>query len=171
MIGKKNIFTLVCVIVFVVSAYTQDEFTMAKKGEPAPDFTFEYQPGKTKKLSDLKGKVVWINFFATWCPPCRKELPHLQSEVYDKFKDNPGFELLIFGREHDWKTVNKFKKENNFTMPFYPDVERKLFAKYANQNIPRNFLITKNGKIIFSSIGFTVEEFAELKKVLEENLN
>lgn len=165
----KRLLILV-LLILSFSAFSQDEFTLVKTGEKAPEFTFEAQPGQTKSFSDLKGKVVWINFFATWCGPCRNELPHLQAEVYDKYKDNPDFELLILGREHTWEEVNKFKTENNFTMPFYPDVERKVFSKYANQNIPRNFIIGKDGKIAFSSIGYTEEEFEEIKAKLAELL-
>ena len=149
------------------SLFAQDEFTKAKQGEQAPDFTFETAPGKTQKLSDLKGKVVWINFFATWCPPCRKELPHLQKEVYDKYKNNDDFVLIILGREHNWDEVNKFKTEQGFTMPFYPDPERKVFSVYADQNIPRNFVIDKKGKIVVSSIGFEEEEFESIKQKVE----
>ena len=170
MIKFKNFLLTATLALFTISLFAQDEFTLAKEGEQAPDFTFEFQPGQARKLSDLKGKVVWINFFATWCGPCRMELPHLQKEVFDKFKSNPDFELLIFGREHDWETVNKFKADNNFTMPFYPDVKREIFSKYAGQNIPRNFIIDKDGKIVFSSIGFEEKEFEKLKSKLEELL-
>ncbi len=159
---KQFIFTTIFLL-FFVSLFAQDEATLVKQGQKAPDFLFEIVPGKTKKLSDFKGKVVWINFFATWCPPCRKELPHLQKEVYDKYKNNKDFVLIILGREHKWDEVNKFKTEQGFTMPFYPDPERKVFSKYATQNIPRNFIIDKEGNIAVSSTGFTEKEFEEIK--------
>lgn len=164
----KNLLTTFALIVFTTTLFSQDEFTLVKTGETAPDFTFESAPGKTQKLSDLKGKIVWINFFATWCGPCRQELPHLQKEVYDKYKDNPDFVLIILGREHKWEEVNKFKTEQGFTMPFYPDPERKVFSLYANQNIPRNFIIDKDGKVAYSSIGFEPEEFEKIKKKVED---
>jgi peroxiredoxin len=160
---------LLLVFYFILSGsalFAQDEFTKAKEGEKAPDFTFEIAPGKTAKLSDYKGKVVWINFFATWCGPCRKELPHLQKEVYDKYKNNNDFVLIILGREHTWEEVNEFKTNQEFTMPFYPDPERKAFSVYADQNIPRNFIIDKNGKIVVSSIGFEEKEFEMMKQKL-----
>jgi len=150
---------------FLVCAATlsaQDEFTLVKVGDTAPDFSFSTEKGQTKKLSDLKGKVVWINFFATWCGPCRQELPHLQKEVYDKLKSDKNFELIILGREHSWAEINKFTTENKFDMPFYPDIERKVFSLYAKQNIPRNFVIGKDGKIAVSSSGFNEKEFAEI---------
>lgn len=166
----KHLF-LICIL-FISSVYlfAQDEATLVKVGDKAPNFIIASENGKTKQISDLKGKVVWINFFATWCPPCRQELPYLQKEVYDKLKSNPNFELIILGREHSWEEINKFKADNKFNMPFYPDLERKAFSLYASQNIPRNFIIDKKGKIAVSSIGFKEKEFNEIIKKVEELL-
>lgn len=164
----KRIPILLLVLFSVLFSNAQDKFTLAKEGEQAPDFTFETAPGKTQKLSDLNGKVVWINFFATWCPPCRKELPHLQKEVYDKYVENDDFVLIILGREHSWEEINNFKEEQGFTMPFYPDPERKVFSVYAQQNIPRNSIVDKNGKIALSSIGFNEADFEKIKTTVAE---
>ncbi len=147
---------------FIGILFAQDEFTLIKQGEKAPDFTFETAPGKTQKLSDLKGKVIWINFFATWCPPCREELPMLQKEIYDKYKNNENFELIILGREQSWDEINKFKKEQGFNMPFYPDTKRDVFSAFAEQNIPRNFIIDKEGNIVTSTVGFEKKEFSKI---------
>ncbi|MEN8116020.1 MAG: TlpA disulfide reductase family protein [Bacteroidota bacterium] len=152
---------------FAINLFAQDEFTFVKGGEQAPDFSITMEDGSIKKLSDLKGKVVWINFFATWCGPCRKELPHLEKEVYEKFKNRTDFEVLVIGREHSWLEVNKFKKANNYILPFYPDPKREIFSKYARQNIPRNFVVDKDGKITVTSIGFREEEFKKTIQVVE----
>lgn len=166
----KQLLSLTIILFLSGNIFAQDEFTMVKEGEKAPDFTFQTLDGKTQKLSDLKDKVVWINFFATWCPPCRQELPHLQKEVYDKYKSNTDFVLLILGREHTWDEINKFKTEQKFTMPFYPDPKRKIFSIYAKQNIPRNFIIDKNGKIVMAKTGFSEKEFEQIKNKVEELL-
>ncbi len=158
----KKFILLFAFVTYSFSLYSQDQFTLVKTGEIAPDFSFTAENGKTTRLSDLKGKVVWINFFATWCGPCRQELPYLQKEVFDKYKDNPNFELLILGREHTWEEINRFKTDNKFDMPFYPDQGRAVFGLYAKQNIPRNFIIDKNGKIAISSTGFNEKEFREI---------
>lgn len=166
---KKQLL-VITILIFTSSLFAQDEATLVKVGDKAPDFSFSTENGKTTALSDLKGKVIWINFFATWCPPCRQELPHLQKEVYNKLKDNKSFELIILGREHTWEEINKFKSENKFNMPFYPDTNRKAFSLYAQQNIPRNFIIDKEGKIAVSSTGFNEKEFAEIIKKVESLL-
>jgi peroxiredoxin len=162
---------LVLTLLFLTAnLFAQDEYTFVKKGDTAPNFSIEMQDGTTKQLSDLKGKVVWVNFFATWCGPCRVELPHLEKEVYNKFKDRDDFEVLVIGREHDWATVNKFKTDNNYELPFYPDPKREIFSKYAKQNIPRNFIIDKEGKIAVVSIGFNKDEFKKIILKVDELL-
>ncbi|WP_320112305.1 TlpA disulfide reductase family protein [Draconibacterium orientale] len=161
----KKLTIFIILALFAITTFAQDEFTLVKEGDAAPDFSITLEDGSVKKLSDMKGKVVWINFFATWCPPCRKELPHLEKEVYEKLKTNKNFEVLVIGRKHDWATVNKFKADNNYTLPFYPDAERDIFSKYAKQNIPRNFIIDKDGKIAVASIGFKEDDF---NKIIEK---
>ncbi len=148
----------------------QDEFTLVQKGTRAPDFTFETSPGVEANLSDYKGKVILITFFATWCGPCRQELPHIDKEIFQPKRNNPAFVLLTFGREHDWETVNKFRSDQKFTMPLYPDTGRKIFSRFAGQNIPRNFLIGKDGKIRYSSVGYNDLEFGKLKAEIESAL-
>jgi peroxiredoxin len=166
----KKIITLLFISLFYICSFAQDEATLVKVGDNAPAFSITMEDGTVKNLSDLKGKVVWVNFFATWCPPCRKELPHLEKEVYNKFKDNSNFEVLVIGREHDWATVNKFKADNKYILPFYPDAKREIFSKYAKQSIPRNFIIDKDGKIAVASIGFNEKEFAEIIEKVKELL-
>lgn len=165
----KKLLLSIIVLTLTLSSIAQDDATLVKEGQAAPDFSITLEDGSVKKLSDMKGKVVWVNFFATWCPPCRKELPHLEKEVYKKFKGQK-FEVLVIGREHDWATVNKFKADNNYVLPFYPDPKREIFAKYAKQNIPRNFIIDKDGKIAVSSIGFNEEEFEKIIGKVEDLL-
>ena len=171
----KLIILFSVLFVFSISVFAQDEATIVKVGDKAPDFTLELENGSTKKLSDLKGKVVWVNFFATWCPPCRKELPHLEKEVYKKFKSRNDFEVLVIGREHSWAEINKFKTDNNYVLPFYSDAKRDAFSKYAKQNIPRNFIIDKQGNIQVVSTGFNEKEFneiiAKVEYLLKEAVN
>jgi len=75
--------------------------------------------------------------------------------------------LIILGREHSWEEINKFAKEQGYSMPFYPDKERKIFSLYAKQNIPRNFIIDKEGKVAVASTGFTEKEFQEITQKVE----
>lgn len=167
---KSILIILFVAFSFQISAQDELATTIVKKGQKVPAFTFTDENGKTFSISDFKGKVVMITFFATWCAPCRQELPHIQSDIYDKYKENSQFKLLIFGREHSQKEVNDFKAAQGFTMPFYADKNRTVYSLFAEKYIPRNFLIDKNGTIIFSETGFNNEKFTELKNLIQQQV-
>jgi len=170
---KKTISLLIAAIFTVsvsVSSAQDDPSTLTKVGDKVPQFTCKTIDGKTVDISKLQGKIVMINFFATWCGPCMLELPVLQKNIWDKYKNRSDFELIILGREHNETEVSNFVKTKSFTMPFAPDPERKIFSLFATQSIPRNVIVGKDGKIIFQSIGFTPEEFKGIEALLAENL-
>jgi peroxiredoxin len=168
---KINISLILFLLLLSVNLAAQDEFTIVKEGQKAPEFTYENSEGVTAKLSDLNGKVVWITFFATWCGPCRKELPYLEKQVYERFKNHPDFKLLVIGREHTWEDLNKFRKDTGHNLPFVPDPKREIYSKYAAQNIPRNVIINKAGVIKVSSVGFNLDDFHGKIKKAEELIN
>lgn len=160
---NRKAFSLVLLLTLTFTLMAQEgDGTKNKVGDVAPAFKALTIDGKTINTTDLKGKVIWVNFFATWCPPCRKELPALQAQVYNKYKDNPDFVLVVLGREHNADELKKFAEENKYVLPFAPDVERKIFSLYAEQSIPRNVIIDKEGKISLQSIGYTEEDFAAI---------
>jgi len=147
-----------------------DSTTLTKIGDIAPAFRCRTIDGKSIEISKLKGKVIMVNFFATWCPPCNLELPVLQKKIWDKYRNNPDFVLIILGREHTEADVRAFVTKKNFTMPFAPDPKREIFNLYATQNIPRNVIIGKDGKILFQATGFSEEEFSKIEKLIAEKL-
>lgn len=167
----RILFSIFFLMTFLITiCFAQEETTFVKISDSVPFFEFEKQPGKIFNISQLKGKTVLITFFATWCGPCRKELPEIQSVIYNKYRKNPKFELLVFGREHNWSEIEKFAEANKFNMPIYPDPERKIYSKFAGQYIPRNFLISGEGKVLYSSIGFDEKEFKKMKEMIEVQL-
>lgn len=161
----KRTLTLLSVFIITVTVMAQeDEGTLNKVGDKAPAFKTTTIDGKLIDTKELKGKVIWVNFFATWCSPCKKELPVLQEKVYEKYKDDEDFVLLVLGREHTSKELEEFAAKWEYDLPFAPDIERKIFALYAEKLIPRNVIIDKMGKISHQSIGFNEEDFAEIEE-------
>lgn len=144
--------------------------TVAKQGSVAPDFTVEMFDGKTIKLSDLRGKVVLVNFWATWCPPCREELTRVQAEIIDRFAGEE-FVFLPISRGEELHTVAAFRKRMGYTFPMGLDPDQRIFHRYATNYIPRNFLIDREGKVVLASIGYDKAEFAHLIQTIEKTIN
>jgi peroxiredoxin len=138
--------------------------------QTAPEFSFTNKDGKTVNLSDYKGKVILINFFATWCGPCMQEMPLIQSDIWNTLKDNPNFIILSLGRDHSQEEINKFIEQKKFTFPIYADKGKVVYSLFAKQYIPRNYLIDKNGKVVYASTGFSMQEFEELKATIDKQL-
>jgi len=168
----KKIFLLLS-LAFSINTFAQtnDEGSYTKVGDTAPTFTFEIEKGKIVDLADFKGKLILINLFATWCPPCNTELPLVQKQIWDKHKNDKNFQFFVFGREEGWDKLIPYKTKRGFTFPILPDVDRSIFSKFAKQSIPRNILIDQNGKIIYQSIGYEEKEFQRLVKLIDDKLN
>ena len=166
------------VFVFVVSLLVlgslarvnaQEKETLVKVGDDVPEFVVEMFDGQKINIKDLKGKIVLINFWATWCPPCQEELKRVQKEIIDRFKGKD-FVFLAISREESKEQVKKFQERNGYTFPMGLDPERKIYSKFATATIPRNFIIDKKGKIVEIEVGYTKEAFAKMIEKLERLL-
>jgi len=158
---------LFSILLSTLAASAQDD--ILKKGQSIPEFTIVSETGKIEP-SSLKQKVVLINFFATWCGPCLSELPVLQAKVWEKYKNNKNFVLLVVGRDHTDAEVQAFKKKYNFDLPMYPDKGKTVYSLFATKYIPRNYLIDKNGKIVYTSMGYVEKDLEEMLAKLDELL-
>ena len=143
--------------------------TLAQVGSMAPDFKVDMCDGERVTLSELRGKVVLVTFWATWCPPCREELRYVQADIIERFKGKP-FVFLPISRGEEYGTVAAFRKRMGYTFPMGLDTDRSIFAKYATNGIPRNFLIGADGRVIKTTIGFDKAEFVEMVKTIDEVL-
>ncbi|HYM79013.1 MAG TPA: TlpA disulfide reductase family protein [Candidatus Dormibacteraeota bacterium] len=124
------------------------------------DFTLADLQGKSWHLRELKGKVVLVNFWATWCPPCRKEMPDLQA-LYDKYKDQ-GFVVLSISDE-DTAKVSPFIAERKISYPVLLDPGRKVNDSFVVEGIPKSFVYDREGKLVAQSIDMrTRGQFQEM---------
>ena len=154
----------------VSNAQNKEEIDFLKEGDSIPEFSIPLENGDTILSSSLKGKTVVLTFFATWCPPCLKELPEVQKEMWEKYKSNDNFRLFVIGREHNKNELADFKSKNHYTFPCIADTDRSIFSVFAKQNIPRMYLISKEGKIVRMSEGFTPSVFDNFIDLLEKEL-
>jgi peroxiredoxin len=123
-----------------------------KVGAAAPDFGLLSLRGDTVKLSDYRGKAVFLNIWATWCPPCRKEMPAMGS-LYQRLKGRE-FEMLAVSIDREGeKVIRPFVAKYGLTFPVLLDPDSKTYRLYGLTGIPETFLIDKNGVILYRIIG------------------
>jgi peroxiredoxin len=144
--------------------------TLLKAGEMVPDFTLTTLKGKRFQLSELKGKTVFLNFFALTCPICIKELPELEKQIWQKYKDNDNIVILTIGREVPVDKLIEFRNKKGYTFPIASDTDRSVYAMFAEKYIPRNIIIDKEGKLVFTEVGYNEEKFANLIQEIEKQL-
>lgn len=147
------------------STETQEEATEAEseseeeeeadeevKTIPAIDFTLKDQYGNTHTLSDYKGKTVFLNFWATWCSPCRAEMPDIQ-KLYEEFQQEEEDIVILgvaapnLGREKSEEGIKGFLEENGYTYPVLMDTEAEAFQAYGINSFPTTFMIDKDGNV------------------------
>lgn len=150
-------------------ASQNDSTTLVKVGDPAPDFSVALFDGSHLTLSELRGKVVLLNFWATWCPPCRQELTRVQKDLIDRFAGRD-FLFLPVSRGEKRSDVAAFREKTGYTFPMGLDSTRTIYDRYATNFIPRNYLIDRDGRIITATIGYSPEEFDELIAAIERAL-
>lgn len=119
--------------------------TLPQKGFVAPDFELEALDGRTVVLSELRGHVVLINFWATWCPPCRAEMPAIQ-QVYEQYRGQ-GFEVLAVNLQEQDAQMSAFVEERGLLFPVLPDRDGSISNVYRVTSIPTTFFVDRSGVI------------------------
>ena len=159
----------VVMLVMLVAAFCVQAQEL-KKGDTMPKFELTSSVYGDIKPADLKGKVVLINLFATWCGPCQTELAEVQETLWPKYKGHKDFVMLVIGREHTDEQLQKYNERKQFTFPLYPDPKREVFSLFAEKYIPRAYLFDQEGKLIYASVGYSEEEFQILMDTIESAL-
>lgn len=172
----KKLTILLLAVFFITNLWGQEIYEhqyKVKVGDMAPDFEMELPSGEKVKLSSLRGKVIMLQFTASWCGVCRTEMPHIEKQIWQKHKDNPEFALFGIDREEPAKTVLKFAKATKVTYPIGLDPNADIFGLYADKKagITRNIIIDKEGKIVMLTRLFKMEEFNEMVEVIDSLLS
>lgn len=172
--NMKNLLLLVAFISLCtgLKAQSDDRGYLVKTGDMAPDIEIRYTDGTIKKLSDFRGKVVMLQFTASWCGVCRKEMPFIEKDIWQKHKSDPDFMLMGIDRDEPLNKVIAFGKSTGVTYPLGLDPGADIFAKYAlrQAGITRNVLIDKEGRIVMLTRLYNPEEFSSLVRKIDELL-
>jgi peroxiredoxin len=176
----KQLFTILFIAIFSISAIAQlkevpkqdipEEYGyILKQGQEVPEIEFKLTDGTTIKINDLKGKVVMLQFTASWCVVCRKEMPHIEKDIWQKHKNNKEFALFGVDMDEPIDKVIKFEKDMKITYPLALDPGAKIFYTFAAQGagVTRNVIIGKDGKIAYMTRLFKEDEFNEMKAVID----
>jgi peroxiredoxin len=142
---------------------------IVKKGQIAPDFTLTTTEGKIFSLSENRGKVIMLQFTASWCGVCRKEMPHIENEIWQPLKEKD-FVLVGIDRDEPMNVATEFARKMNITYPLAPDSAARVFRLYAKKEagVTRNVIIDKDGKIVFLTRLYDEKEFAEMKAIINK---
>lgn len=146
---------------------------LVKVGDMAPDFTLKYTDGSEFTLSALRGKVVMLQFTASWCSICRGEMPHIESRIWQPHKDNADFVLVGVDREEPREIVEEYTAKIGTTYPMLLDEKGDVFASYAlrKSGITRNVLIDRDGRIVKLTRRFVEPEFNDLVATIDSLLS
>ncbi len=172
-----KVFTFVLFALCAVVVKSQDVVAdstgyIVNVGDMAPDFTVTLMDGSKVTLSELRGKVVMLQFTASWCSVCRKEMPFIERDIWQKHKDNKDFVLVGIDRDEPLDKVIAFSKSTGITYPLALDPGADVYAKYAlrESGITRNVLIGKDGRILKKTRLYNEEEFSSLVEKINEVL-
>lgn len=169
---NKLIIVLIIFLSFLNAVEPDERGYIVKVGDESPDFKMQLIDGKTITKKDLIGKVAVLQFTASWCSVCRKEMPHLEKDVWQKFKIKD-FILIGVDRDEPLDVVQKFTKEIKVTYPMALDPGADIFALFAAREagVTRNIVIDQTGKIVFLTRLFEEKEFKAMIAKIDALLN
>lgn len=166
--NKLTLTVLVCCAPLFAASCEQAP-KVAQVGKPAPDFTLVDTKGTTWTLSQLRGQVVFVNFWATWCPPCREEMPAMQRLFTMLPKDN--FKMLAVLENDDPARADSFAAKAGITIPILVDQEKKVWPKYGLTGVPETFIVDKQGVLREKFIGPAQWDSPKYLQILGKYLN
>lgn len=154
------------------SAANDDRGYLVKVGDQVPSFDLHLLNNTKIPINSLKGKVVMLQFTASWCGVCRKEMPFIEKDIWLKLKDNPHFALYGIDLKEDAATTEKFAHAIPVTYPITLDLKGETFDLFCNKGagVTRNIILDKEGKIIMLTRLYDEKEFAEMVALINREL-
>ncbi|OYD08098.1 TlpA family protein disulfide reductase [Paludifilum halophilum] len=137
----------------------------AAEGFQAPDFTLKTLKGDEVTLSEAGGKPTLINLWASWCPPCKVEMPHIQ-EAYEKYGEQVNFRMVNLTSLDDKEKMKQYVKKEKFTFPILLDESGEVGEKYQAFSIPQTYIVNEKGEVIQKITGAMTEE--QLQEIMKE---
>jgi peroxiredoxin len=136
-------------------------------GKLAANFTLKNLNGEAVSLASLRGKIVFLNIWATWCAPCREEMPSIQS-LYSTFKANKDFVVLAVSQDTDGGSVRPFVEQNHLRFTVLLDPRNEVGERYEVNGIPETFIIGRDGRIVAHHVGPYDWSNADIREALQE---
>jgi peroxiredoxin len=170
---RNILLSILCV--FSLLSYGQLEDNRGYKvkvGDMAPVFNMKLVNGETFDLAKQKNKIVMLQFTASWCAVCRKEMPFIESDIWQKHKANPDFVLVAIDRDEPLATVKEFVESTHISYPIGLDPKSKLFTLYAlpEAGITRNVIIDRDGRIVKLTRLYNQNEFTQMTQMIDNLL-
>ena len=177
---RKNYFYLIlfiCLPIFFLESCSakkiaqrtpDDRGFLIRIGDKAPNFSMEFTDGTKAQLKDFKGKPVMLQFTASWCSVCIKEMPHIEDEIWQKWKDD-GLIVIGVDRDEPLEKAQMLIDKTKVTYPISLDPGAEIYKKFAAEKsgVTRNVIIDKNGEVVFLTRLFKIDEFEEMKLKIE----
>ena len=139
-------------------------------GDRVPAFAVADIEGREFSTDDLRGKVLVINFFATWCGPCKLELPHV-AEIFSDYQSYDNFRLIVIGRGETQEVIREFCDKHQITVPMAADPDETIYNMFADGgSIPRTIVVSPTGTIAYSKAEFYERDIPLIRKIIMQNL-
>ncbi len=167
----KTFFFKIALLAAFCSAILASEIrAQGQMSAEVPAFSYKTINGKSLNIKDLKGKVVLISFWTTWCQYCEKAMPRIEKEIWQKYKDNKNFVLITISPEENEKDLIKHAAKVGYTFPMVADPKKEIQKVFPWTGLPAHFIIDAEGNFSFARIGFSDKGIELLKNALREEL-
>lgn len=150
----KRMRTTMALIAATLLAVTLEASALPTAGAPAPDFALKNSAGKNLRLSELRGEVVLLNFWATWCGPCRQELPHLD-KIHGQYR-NAGLTVLAINIDNDRVNAEAMLQKLGVRVPTLYDADKRVSKLYEVDAMPATVIIDRDGRVRYVHRGYRV---------------